>query len=366
MTRTRLLVAAAILLTVPAYSSGQDLLVNPSSDTCLGCLELRPIAMLGGADGPSALESTVNYLAIDSRRRFYVWSPERPFIWVFERTGKLIRRIGRDGDGPGEFRNISLVLVGAADSVYIFDHGSHRLTVLDSAYDLSRTEPLTFRPGLRGMVVPGGFLINATIRTSAQVGYPLHRLDARGRLISSFGSTEGVYRSDLREILEERAIAPSGANSIWSAWLNRYVIESWDYTQNQVARTIRRNARWFPEWWRPEAGGTTPPVPHTLAMQQNGDTLWVLIAVPASAWRSAVVIDPDGRRYRVEDRNAYLDTMIEAIELSTGSLLVSTRVAPALMGFAGPRIVYGEGYDRDDNPVIPVWEVHVTTRATRR
>jgi hypothetical protein len=45
-------------------------------------------------------------------------------------TGRVLWRMGRAGDGPGEFRGIASVGRGPADSVWVFDFGNRRVTVV--------------------------------------------------------------------------------------------------------------------------------------------------------------------------------------------------------------------------------------------
>lgn len=142
----------------------------------------------------------------------------------------------------------------------------------------------------------------------------------------------------------------------WAAWINRYVIEGWD-TAGRLTRTLRRDVEWFPTWWRARSDAETPPLPVTTAIQVQGDTLWVLVRVPDPDWRSAV--RPEGKLYTVDDKNAYQDTMVEAIDLRTGELLASTRFPQVMDGFAGPGLVFGPASDALGNPVLPVWEVQI-------
>lgn len=53
-------------------------------------------------------------------------------IRIYSSTAQLVSRFGRDGTGPGEFQEISrLLLFGAQDSLLVFDIGQRRATVFD-------------------------------------------------------------------------------------------------------------------------------------------------------------------------------------------------------------------------------------------
>ena len=68
-------------------------------------------------------------VAVNSRGQLFVTDRGVAGIRVFSNTGALMQRIGRAGDGPGEFRRTPLVHVGPKDTVYALDTEASRLTV---------------------------------------------------------------------------------------------------------------------------------------------------------------------------------------------------------------------------------------------
>lgn len=61
----------------------------------------------------------------------------------YSAQGREVARTGREGDGPGEFRWLSSMHVGPGDSVFAFDEGLQRLSVLDPALRYVRSERAT-------------------------------------------------------------------------------------------------------------------------------------------------------------------------------------------------------------------------------
>ena len=127
----------------------------------------------------------------------------------------------------------------------------------------------------------------------------------------------------------------------------------------------------FRAWWRSETGPEIPPSNYMLDIMQQGDTLWTLVTVPDPDWKSAVRIvgrrPADGRvLFWVDDRNAYHNTVVEAIDLRRGHVVVSTRVPWMVKGFARPGLVYGENTDQSGNPTVPVWELQILDGGQRR
>jgi hypothetical protein len=70
----------------------------------------------------------VNGLDVDSRGNVYVADRSSQLV-VFSPQGTMLRKLGRKGQGPGEFDWIASVRVLPGDSVYAFDSGLQRVTV---------------------------------------------------------------------------------------------------------------------------------------------------------------------------------------------------------------------------------------------
>lgn len=68
-------------------------------------------------------------VAVNSRGQLFVTDEGVVDIRVFSDTGALMQRIGRAGEGPGEFESTPLVHVGVKDTVYALDTIADRLTV---------------------------------------------------------------------------------------------------------------------------------------------------------------------------------------------------------------------------------------------
>lgn len=113
-------------------------------------LQAREDFRLGTQEGPAAF-GQITGLAVDQRDgRLAVLDRRSSRVSVFDSAGKLIFRTGRQGSGPGEFRNAFGVAFGPAGDLWIVDPGLARYTVLDRAGDVVATHP---RP-LADIVIP--------------------------------------------------------------------------------------------------------------------------------------------------------------------------------------------------------------------
>ena len=58
----------------------------------------------------------------------------------FAANGELLEVVGRQGEGPGEFKGLQEVHAGPGDSLYVFDYAFNRISVFEpESFDLAYT-----------------------------------------------------------------------------------------------------------------------------------------------------------------------------------------------------------------------------------
>lgn len=116
-------------------------------NTIAGYLDTVPDLQLGSERGPESTQFHRITRVVDLvDGRIAVLNYGSSELRVFDRSGRLLQRLGGPGDGPGEFRAPRLVPSMRDDALLIFDHRSARftrMTVADSVL-------LVSRPGFRG------------------------------------------------------------------------------------------------------------------------------------------------------------------------------------------------------------------------
>lgn len=127
-----------ILATVLLGCLGCDLPAGdtPSTSGGDGSNKLALVFEVGGdaPDGEPVLLSASHALRLGSR---VVVADRRGTAIVFiDSTGRLIRKVGQQGGGPGEFRVINWLGACAGDSLFVVDNALQRMTVLapDGSY----------------------------------------------------------------------------------------------------------------------------------------------------------------------------------------------------------------------------------------
>jgi hypothetical protein len=111
---------------------------------------------LGGVDAEGAeMFGTIPAIAADARGRILVLDHPAREVRVFGPEGDHLRTLGREGSGPGEFRNPVGLALHPDGSVWIVDPGNGRYTVFeeDGTFRTTHTRPM----GYFAWPFPGGF-----------------------------------------------------------------------------------------------------------------------------------------------------------------------------------------------------------------
>lgn len=116
-----------------------------------------PETRVGSADDPEVGFSYLSIADVDSDGNVYALEAADPEIRVYDSNGRLIRRIGAPGEGPGEFQSAPWFGVHG-DTVWAFDLGARRITIFDrtgTVMSTARTEGLRIPlVGRYGYVLP--------------------------------------------------------------------------------------------------------------------------------------------------------------------------------------------------------------------
>jgi hypothetical protein len=162
-----------------------------------------------------------------------------PEIVRFDRQGKLVEVIRREGEGPGEFRWVTNIAV-AGDSVWVFDLGLARCSVLDPQLRFGRQQRCD--GSVHEMRSNGAqVFIQARRRSPEEFGFHAH-VAAGGELLPLVEDSAFALPRDLGLSLP---IASGGANSLWITRLPRSQamrFELWT-TTNELVRTLDRGGR---------------------------------------------------------------------------------------------------------------------------
>ncbi|MGH7581841.1 MAG: 6-bladed beta-propeller [Gemmatimonadales bacterium] len=160
----------------------------------------RPITNIGVDDGTpeQELANVTGALRLPDGRVVVANGKPRE-LRVYAASGRFVRRIGRLGDGPGEFRGRTDFLPAGGDSIMIYDQISTRVELFNGAGALLRQWP----------PAPGGAPRGQMIATNATIGQDIpERFTHCFRTLAT--ALPRLAPSELREILTD------GSGRFWS------------------------------------------------------------------------------------------------------------------------------------------------------
>ncbi len=145
------------------------------------CAELVEEIRIGALDGGVEYSfSDINSIAVSEPGAVYVDDAHPPTLRQFDADGRFVRWIGRQGEGPGEFRSIAGVSVLPEGRLAVWDRGSSRITVYDADGDHDETLPI------RGVNPPYPF-VDRSFLTDTAGNYHLRILVAAASSATQYG-----------------------------------------------------------------------------------------------------------------------------------------------------------------------------------
>ncbi len=329
--------------------------VTVFEDTIPACeqceLRLNPVGAFGSIQDSVLLGDTPVMVERDSRGRFYaaVRMSGLHQVILYEPDGRIVRTVGRAGQGPGEFRTPPASLhVDAGDSLWVVDFAGF-VNVFDSAGASVRAVGLNpaFPPAQLVQVNEAGILVSGQVQALDLRSHPLHLFDHGGDHLRSFGPL-GLPAAARASSGREEAVPPqawfqlvgrSKSGGLWVAVVTNYRLERID-DKGEVTRIVAVRG---PESWntrlhlsmQESLHDDTPLVlmPRPLRLggihELGDDLLLVVFNAPALDWEEAELRPhdrfPDDRLATEVDQNL-VDARVDVIHLPTGAVLARTRL----------------------------------------
>ena len=355
--------ATLALLVTPAAPQAQQTTVL-TEDLCASCsIELTPDVVLG-ADGESVIGRAFDIARLSDGRFVMAFVDVMYEFTVFSADGSEFRRVGRAGEGPGEYGHVGFVREHE-DKLHVFDRRRGRISLLDRDFEVVGTTPVGC-VGCNGMdmaiLTDGSAALNFYVpeggweqRPPAQSGFVVHILGEDGQpRVSIPGAADVSHVGFIRHL----DIAPDGSLVVAEPY--RYRIERWDPATAELLETFVRNA----DWW-PDDNLLHPPRPHLPPMTavnwmhvDESGRLWVYIQRPTPDWRDHVESTGLPEHMGSWDYGpGATEWVIEAVDMEAGKVIASQVVdvvpAPRAQFFAPGWLAV---YDEED--IVPKYRMY--------
>jgi len=288
------LLISVIILLPPLDLHGTQTVV-PEAATCASCEVVAVSAVpLGRGDDLSVPYCPID-IAEDSLGRFWVTFPYGEMPRVFRPDGGFVGVVGREGEGPQEFKAPVGVVALPGDSVAVLDPSNGRIPVVGS--DLSVRRLISRLPPLSDLELiswPDSVLGMGIVYTPAAVGHPLHLVHLGGaevRLIRSFGNDQGEFRPSHQYLLLRR-LTPLEDGTYVEASVLDYSFSIRGRDGSPPIQFIR-NPLWFSStsnWSFGFYDRSPPPMINGVSRDSKG-RIWVFLRRAVENWAAAW---PDG------------------------------------------------------------------------
>lgn len=311
-----------------AALSAQEIV--PLREGCPACaVSVERLVTLGGED-EGFVGEPLAFSRLTDGRWLVSSTSAAEYVSVFRSDGEFIERVGGPGEGPGEFQHASAIITVPGDSVLVYDGFQRRVTWLDPALDVVRTEPMP--PNLYPTYVlrrgDGAYIVAGSAPEPERAAFPLH-IVIDGRINRSIGAASREYRrGDRAKRVRVPALSADGA--FYLAHMVRYRVERWDSAGNRL-RVWERDVEWFEPHDGPVYGRREiAPKPLIVGLAEDAEgRIWVALRVPDEAWREALEFkagDSGQEGWWPSSPDAYWDTLLEVIEPNSGIVLASVRM----------------------------------------
>lgn len=243
-------------------------------------------------------------------------------ITLWDDTGRFLKSLGREGDGPGEFsdRGMITIFVDHEDRLHVRD-GGFRWSVFSPEQEFLRSVSVPLASFQGGTAVLD---IGLALTRSRDGENYFQIVDSAGATHRAFGAIPRNLRPTRVDM--ERDISYVGGDSFWAGPIagspDGYQLEEWGI-DGELRRVFRRTVDWFPSRDPTRlAEGDPPPTRVTLLHVDDSGLLYVYGLGPTGHWRSPAAL---GRAPTEEEMDRMAHLFLEVIDTKSGRLLASER-----------------------------------------
>ena len=293
-------------------------------ELCDQCeLTATEIARFGDADGPGSIEGPTAQVTWSAQLGYVVAGST--FLQNFDDDGRFVRRIGREGDGPGEFSAVADAHVVGGRLVAL-DRAARSWAIFNLQGEFEEMRPYGHQAG--SFVPVGGNRVVVVARHDSHedferspedFGFPLHLADIdSGVPALHFGRRypwgyDWAYKPYSDQVIGS-VVGRSG--TVWWGAAGSPQVHEWSI-EDELLRVIEGDLPWFTEVTQPVDRNREPPptLLSSIALDNQG-YFWMVTQTADPDWRVVrLESGPAGPQIPVGDEVDYLDTRLDIFDL---------------------------------------------------
>ena len=291
---------------------------------CAECgLVLSEVVRLGDADGPGLIEGTAPGVTWSAQLGYVVVGST--FLQIFDDEGRFVRRIGREGEGPGEFGGIADAHV-VGGRLVVLDRPERTWSIFNLKGEFVGRRPYGHPAGPFVPVGDGQVVVVAWggrpedfDRSPEASGSPLHLAHIDSGVPSlhfGAGDVRERGRRDRPHANDVRGSVTGRPGTVWWGAAGSPRVQEWSI-EGELLRVIEGELPWFPEVTEP-ADRTREPPPTLLGAMALDTTghFWMITRTADRDWRDVgLEPGPEGPPIPAGERDGYLDTRLDIFDL---------------------------------------------------
>ena len=331
-------------------------------DTCTDCeLELTELVRFGEPEGAGSIESAAPTVSWNEQLGYLVTGVT--FLQVFDDDGRFVRRIGREGDGPGEFGRVIDAHVVDGRLVAL-DQARRAWSIFNLAGEFIEARPYGYRAGSFTPVGGSHVVVVAMDPSPEAAGLPFHLAHIDSGVPSRhFGSGQGRDRNRENGPYSDNLTGSvaSRPGTVWWGSAGSPRVEEWS-VDDELLRVVDGELPWFPEVTESIDPTTDPPSTLLMSIALDGrEHLWMTVRTADPGWREVELErSPEGYRVPLERRRDYMDTRLDIFDLEErrhlGQYVWDSPYA-RLIDLGGEPAVSIVEYTREGVPEVVVYEM---------
>lgn len=334
-----------------------------AKDACTECISVSREVVLGDDSNDGFVDMTTA-VTLDSLGRW--WVGQKGHLKVYEPSGALAKRVGRQGAGPSEFGKPVPVHTDATGAVHILDPYNQRETVVNSDFSIQRESRLPVTDFFSATSIRDGkeYALSAWVPNASSIGLAVHVVRGGDDSIRSFDAPE--VEGGLQPFHLNRLLAADYNGHLFSAQRFSFDVVAFTLEGERVATFSGPQLNAHPLKGAVHNLSDNPLPSEILSIRADRQQrLWILSKRIRDNWKSHVVevVRPNGqiglevKPGKELSADSFFTGRLEVVDLKRRRIVAHADLANLMDGFIAENLLFQNSLTELGTPRIVVWRI---------